>query len=286
MPDKNQYFEIPITEVIKSRSSVRTYNPEELPADIKEKLQGYAQSLEGPFNPKARIVFLSDASFLEKASGKVSTYGIIKGASFFAAGIVEEGNNDLEQLGYIFEKFVLYATSLGLGTCWLGGTFNRSNFEKATKVSQNERLPVITPIGYEGKRKRILDSFMKAAAGSKKRLPWNQLFFNRGLDTPLTEKDSGPFFQPLEMLRWAPSASNRQPWRVIKDGPQWHFYKTPSGVVNKATGFELQRVDMGIAMCHFELTAKEKGLPGEWSFAEKKPAIAMEGKLQYIVSWK
>ena len=27
---------------------------------------------------------------------------------------------------------------------------------------------------------------------------------------------------------------------------------------------DLQRVDMGIAMCHFELAARERGLAGRW----------------------
>ena len=30
------------------------------------------------------------------------------------------------------------------------------------------------------------------------------------------------------------------------------------------TQADLQRVDIGVAMCHFELTAREQGLAGEW----------------------
>jgi hypothetical protein len=47
---------------------------------------------------------------------------------------------------------------------------------------------------------------------------------------------------------------------------------------------DIQRLDMGIAMCHFELTARELGLPGKWACAEpsiKKP----DGLTEYTVSW-
>ena len=43
----------------------------------------------------------------------------------------------------------------------------------------------------------------------------------------------------------------------------------------------MQRVDMGIAICHFELMAKELGLKGE--FKKAKPKI--ESKKEYIISW-
>lgn len=47
---------------------------------------------------------------------------------------------------------------------------------------------------------------------------------------------------------------------------------------------DLQRVDMGIAMCHFELTARELGLTGHWAVSEpdiKKP----DGFTEYTASW-
>jgi hypothetical protein len=45
---------------------------------------------------------------------------------------------------------------------------------------------------------------------------------------------------------------------------------------------ELQNVDMGIAMCHFEISAKELGLKGDWSAYD--PHIKSAG-MEYIVSW-
>lgn len=40
---------IPIIETIKKRSSIRTYQDKELEPDVRERLQGYMDSLENPF---------------------------------------------------------------------------------------------------------------------------------------------------------------------------------------------------------------------------------------------
>ena len=93
------------------------------------------------------------------------------------------------------------------------------------------------------------------------------------------------------MVRLAPSASNKQPWRIVKDGSAWHFYlqRTPkygpgSVVFNVMKLADLQRVDMGIAMCHFELTARELGLDGKW--ARMNPGLEIpDERTEYVVSW-
>lgn len=47
---------------------------------------------------------------------------------------------------------------------------------------------------------------------------------------------------------------------------------------------DLQRVDMGIAMCHFELVARQCGLKGGWVVDD--PGIEKPGEsTEYTVSW-
>ena len=66
---------------------------------------------------------------------------------------------------------------------------------------------------------------------------------------PLSENT--PMKEALEMVRWAPSAVNKQPWRVVMDGKHAHFYEKKSKGYVDATGWDLQRVDIGIALYHF-----------------------------------
>jgi len=48
---------------------------------------------------------------------------------------------------------------------------------------------------------------------------------------------------------------------------------------------DLQRVDLGIALCHFELVARERGLPGRWLLDE--PDLGPLGPgLEYTATWR
>ncbi|MEW5817521.1 MAG: nitroreductase family protein, partial [Spirochaetota bacterium] len=97
---------------------------------------------------------------------------------------------------------------------------------------------------------------------------------------------AGDYAVPLECVRLSPSASNNQPWRVFKekDRNTFHFYlKRTKGYDKVNSEIQLQEIDMGIAMAHFELSARETGISGEWNTIE--PAMFFED-MEYIVSWK
>jgi hypothetical protein len=131
---------------------------------------------------------------------------------------------------------------------------------------------------------------IRKSANSDQRLPWEELFFDISSENPLSRQNAGAYDEPLEMVRLGPSASNKQPWRIIKDGKFWHFYlsRTPgygdNPYLTRLKIADLQRVDMGIAMSHFELTAKEKGLNGSWEITDPK-IIPPIGEMEYLVSW-
>jgi len=65
----------------------------------------------------------------------------------------------------------------------------------------------------------------------------------------------------LEMVWLGPSASNKQPWRVLKANEVLHFYLQYTASYEKMP-YDIQRCDMGIAMAHFELTMDELGVGG------------------------
>ena len=145
-------------------------------------------------------------------------------------------------------------------------------------------------VGYIAKKPRRLDSVIRMGANADNRLPFGGLFFDSRFEVPLNPQDAGDYTKPLEMVRIGPSASNRQSWRIVKDGDNWHFYlqHTPGyrkrKLVKLFTTADLQRVDMGIAMCHFELTGRELGLDGRWEV--NPPQVAELDRLaEYTASW-
>lgn len=281
----SQYFEKPIIYIIKTRHSVRTYKHEKLSEEIMRKLIDYSRNMKGPFNAKVRLELIDELKVAEKGNVKIGTYGIIKGARSYIAGALEKGDNSLEMLGYCLEKLVLYGTSLGLGTCWLGGTFKRSQFSKIIDLKENEILPIVIPIGYEADKKSLVEAIMRRGAGSDNRKTWNELFYNGNFETSLDEKSAGSYSSALEMVRLAPSASNKQPWRILKQDNYYHFYMETTKGYDKALGFNIQKIDMGIAMCHFEMTLVEAGIKGGWEYEYYRQFSVGEENIEYIASW-
>lgn len=68
-----------------------------------------------------------------------------------------------EAFGYSFEMLVLYAWSIGIGTVWIGGTMERSAFEEAMGLAQNERMPCMSPLGYTAKKMSLRENMMRKA---------------------------------------------------------------------------------------------------------------------------
>ncbi|MDF2840300.1 MAG: nitroreductase [Clostridia bacterium] len=280
-----QYFARPITDIIKSRHSVRTYDSEILKLDVKDKLREYAAQIKGPFDSEVRLEVVDSNDFTEGKGNKIGTYGVIKGAQTFIAGIADNKEKNMEQLGYCMEKLLLYAASLGLGSCWLGGTFKRSQFADLVSLKEDEFIPAVTPIGYPAEKRGLLEAMMRKAAGSDHRKPWNELFFENSFDNAITQEAAGQYGSALEMLRLAPSASNKQPWRVLKQGSEYHFFLKQTKGYSNAMGFNMQKIDMGIGMCHFEMTAFEAELKGSWMVNPQLPLINQVQDVEYIATW-
>lgn len=268
-------------ELIKMRTSVRSFDESEIKNLDLKKLEDYIEEINKQTRIKARFTLTAQVDKDDKTAKKLGTYGIISGANSFIVGILDKSEKDSLEFGYLFEKIILFATDLGLGTCWLGGTFNKSSFEKNLNLKENEFIPIVSPVGIKKEKPTILDSFMRTAAGSNKRKPWNELFFEENTTKHLDETTAGLYVTPIEMVRLAPSASNKQPWRIIRDKNDFHFFLSRTKGYG-VPSYDLQKNDIGIAKCHFELTAKEVGLKGQWVEIEN---IDMENEWEYICSW-
>jgi len=285
-------FTKPITDIIKQRISVRTYTQTPIDLQKETKLKEFlALNSTGPLQTRLRFEVLTARPGDAPALKGLGTYGQITHPAGFIIGAMEAGPKNLEDFGYALEKIILFATDLDLGTCWLGGSFQPSNFAKAIGVQPGETVPAAISIGYPAEKPSLRDSLVRLVAKPRQRLPWEQLFFDQTFTTPLTQEQAGSYAIPLEMVHVAPSASNHQPWRIIKDaaGNRFHFYlqRTPGYNRSESRFFkmaDLQRIDMGIAMCHFELAAREQGLQGTLQIAD--PGLRPLPKdMEYVVSW-
>jgi Putative TM nitroreductase len=278
-----------VRELIKHRYSCRDYIERPIGDAERAALAAVLASLDiGPFGNRCRPTLLASTPDDRAALKGLGTYGFIKGATGFLLGAVKPGPLDMEDYGYLLERAVLEATDLGLGTCWLGGTFTKSSFARKIDARPDEVVPAVIAAGYPTETSR--KHWLRRGAGSERRLPSDKLFFDEEPQTPLDPGTDGDLAAIIEAVRWAPSASNKQPWRLIRKDGAWHFYlartkgygKGPlSSLVKMA---DLQRVDLGIAMCHFELAAREAGMDGRWVADQPLPENAAAG-WEYTASW-
>ena len=151
---------------------------------------------------------------------------MIQGAQYFLVGALQKSQYDLEHYGFTLEQLILKATDLDLGTCWLAGTFNRSGFSTKMRLSEDEYVPAIAPIGYPTENRRFVDRVMRWVIKSNARKPWENFFFDADFTCPLQKEHAGEYFKALESVWLAPSAGNSQPWRILKEegSNTFHFF--------------------------------------------------------------
>ena len=262
-------------EMIKKRKSCRSFDGAALKVMDRAALERFIGDVGNPFDVPVEFRLL-DAKEYDLSSP------VVVGADVYMAAKVARCANYEIGFGYSFEKACLYAEHLGLGTVMLAASISRATFEKAMDLKAGEVMPVASPVGYPAAKRTVRDSLMRKGLRADDRIAFEKLFFVDAFGHGLSKDYNGVFAEALEMLRWAPSATNRQPWRVIVSGGKVHFYEEKT-LKDSPLG-DIQKVDMGIALCHFDLTMQENGHMGAFVFED--PGLEVPENVHYIVSYE
>jgi nitroreductase len=273
MPNKI-IFSQPVADLIRKRYSCRSFDGRGLGPDSLAALEKFPAALELPFKNHVRFGIIDNEAVRAGNLFSGGSYGLIKGVRFYLSALVKKGAPRCwEDVGFGLEALVLYATSLDLGSCWIGGIFDRKHFGQALGILADERLPAVVAIGRPAEKRSLRDRLVRWSAKGNLRKNPADIFFSGAWGAPLPYEQLPQWSPVLECVRLAPSASNKQPWRIIMAGGGFHFFldrdKAYSAMMPNV---DLQRIDLGIAMCHFQLAAAEAGLEGEWRDAEPKIA--------------
>ena len=255
-------------EAIGDRLSRRKYNCGLNEKEL-HKLQAVAEQCRIASGDAIRIAVFEEGA-QAVVNGIKNSYGLITGAESFAAFIIkDQGSYSLLKMGYYGEQFILAATAMGLGTCWLGGTFDKEAAQKIVNIAEGEKLCFITPIGDVAKKLSAKEKVIKMAVGSVSRLTMKKLVLN----SEAFEKSPKWMQRAMEAAQIAPSSLNHQPWRFLID-----LENERLGVTKVSNSQEEQ--DIGIAMAHIALVAKHYGLENFWHLEEassNKEAIWWHG---------
>lgn len=166
------------------------------------------------------------------------TYGMFKGVrSFFVLAGPANDPYLKEKIGYYGEHLVLEATKLGLGTCWVGGTFDRSTLAKALKPELS--LVCIITVGPVKETLSVKEKAIYKLTHSKQKTPSNMM-----------QCDLAPpewFVAGVTAASCAPSAYNKHPVTFV-----WEKGLAKAEIEGKN---DVEWIDLGIAKLHFEIAA-------------------------------
>lgn len=234
-----------IKEAIEVRSSRRTYTNQAIEATKVEKLKNLIEQINLESGLHLQLYINNGDAF----SGLKMSYGMFKNVSNYIALVGNKKDEDLvEKLGYYGEKLVLEATMLNLGTCWVGGTYDKKSCKYV--VNENETLLGIITLGYSPESRPLKERMVYSIIRRKTKL----------IQEMLTSDMKNPawILHGMEAVQKAPSAINQQPVRFLyKDG------KLTAEVTEKL-GYE--KMDLGIAKLHFEIGSD---YCGQWNWGNQ-----------------
>jgi nitroreductase len=263
-------------EAIEKRVSVRSYLKKALSVTDMTKVTEileFVEAKKGPFSHQVKFFFVDN----NQDGKKIGTYGFIKNPPTFIGGVVENTLEGLVDFGFLFEEVILRLTSEGFGTVWLGGTFDRTDFD--VEVKEGEVIACVSPVGYSAD-KSIREKVVRKFAKADQRIPFDELFF-LGKELQKVNRNH-PYYHILRAVQIAPSASNKQPWRIVFEDDAFHLYLKRTKGYGNLMKMDIQAVDIGIALSHLVLSLNEDGQGVE--YIVKKP-FDMQDCL-YILSVK
>ena len=127
------------------RHSARTFTGDAVDPAKLQQLELLCESLPAP--EVARVVLVREVPDIV-FTGFVGSYGRVLGAPSALLMIATESAPSFqESAGYLGEAVILEATSLGLGTCWIAGFFDRAVASTLVPLAPGERVLAISPVG-------------------------------------------------------------------------------------------------------------------------------------------
>jgi nitroreductase len=243
---------------IHERFSVRSYADRSVDPALLERLLSVAEHAGHVSDAPARVALLSGVDAVEDVlTFMIGSYGLVQNAPHLLVGVLpEESEKARIDLGYVLEQVVLEATRLGLGTCWITGTYSAERTEDALALAPGEVAAAVCALGYPKEKGfgRLHTRVVRRLARGHKRKPLAEIVFSERWGEPWSPQDADPtLVAVLEHARLAPSAANLQPWRFVVDGNQVTLAMIrPSWI------------DAGIAMSHVTLAAAAVERAGEW----------------------
>lgn len=216
---------------IENRVSRRKFEKETITDWKKENIISFINQLNEESG--LTMTFMEDGS---SAFGKLrKSYGLFTNVRSLILMKGKKGDKDLkEKIGYYGEDLVLAITDLGLGTCWVGGTFDKDELT----IDSGEELACVVVVG-----KVTVTSLTEKIVRSATHRKVKSMEERITSDQPLPQWVQNG----MKAVLFAPSAKNTQ--KVM--------FKYENNILSAqiANNYSMDMIDLGIAKKHFEIEA-------------------------------
>ena len=245
-------------EQLRERHSVRAYTDEAIDQSIVNKLRAEVTMTNCH---EAGLHFQLFFDEPDPFRGFSKSYGIFVNPRNYIACVVDPAFPDaLERAGYFAQQFCIKALEFGLGTCYVGGTYDSSRVK--AQIRAGEQLLFLVLFGYPAEKERI------AARLMMKMIHRNDLtardFFKGDDEEYRKALDRFPWLADgLEALTSAPSSLNKQPVRIFIKNPDQENAAVCAKVDTKVTK---NLIDLGIGKYNFAAAAG-----GDWEWGNRSP---------------
>ncbi len=266
-----------IRSTIRRRISIRHYESRPVPEDVLQAVVSSGKSsiaLDGSIKISFHLI-KEGRLVAERMTPLTGTRLLFGSAPDFIIAMSEEKTVSMQKMGFRMEQMILFATQHGLGTCWVGGMFTEERIGAFLGLDKGERVIALTPLGYPDTSfygRVAHDVIELGAMNFGRRKPLSQIAFGPDWGSPLETEDK-ELLEALECARLAPSWANTQPWRFLVSQKDVIAVADAKGRYSSIRdGKHYYRLDVGIAMAHFFLAAKEMGWSGSWQVTGFDPA--------------
>lgn len=247
-----------LIDAINIRTSIRSYDPDPIDDDTARQLDMTIDAVNMLADAHIQLVRDQPAVFADaNASGHLNN-----AANYLAVVGPKDDDGARERAGFYTERVVLAATLRGLGTCWVGGSWDRSKAARHCRLSAGEELYLGVVIGYPERHfDRMAKSYTELAAmrdAHRESKTYEQFTAPMGDEARAAAPDW--FKAGVQAAMKAPSAMNRQPI-VFSYNPD---DDTAAAMIdpNAESGQALN--DLGIAKLHFQIGAGS----GTWAWGD------------------
>ena len=209
-----------LLKAIQERHAVRQYLPTPIPNETVASLTDIIRDINDKSGLNIQLI-TNDSTAL---SSFLVTYGRFKEAKNYFALVGPNDEKLLENIGYYGELIVLYCQSIGLNTCWVGGTYKK-NVNRVI-VNDGEKFVAIIAVGY----------------GKDQGTP----HISKPIEILADGLDDAPkwYIDGVKAAMLGPSALNKQ---------NFHFQYKNGKVSILGTSGTYSKIDVGIAKLHFEI---------------------------------